>query len=113
MKSKYFAALTSLLAEVRPGLAVTHRLAFKNVFGAVAGYVNDRIFISFGTFGLAVRLPPQTLGRLFTEKGVKRLRYFPNGHVKKEYAVLPRRMIGDRRQFKKLINQSIEYALSC
>ena len=111
--NKYLGALTKLLGQVSPRLAVTHQLAFKNVFGAVAGYVDDRIFVSCGTFGLAVRLPPETLERLFTEKGVRRLRYFPNGHVKKEYAVLPRRMIRDRRQFKGLVSQSIEYALSC
>ncbi len=29
------------------------------------------------------------------EKGVKHLKYFPKGHVKKEYAVLPKRILED------------------
>ena len=103
--------MTKLLKQTRPRLATTHQLTFKNVFGAVAGYVNGRIFISCGKFGLALRLPPEILNDLFKDKGVRRLKYFPNGHVKKEYAVLPNRMIEDRQLFKKLLDKSIEYSL--
>ena len=107
MNDKYFNRLTALLKQVRPKLASTHRLAFKNVFGAVGGYVNERIFISCGTFGIALKLPPEMLEVLFREKGVKRLKYFHNGHVKKEYAVLPKRMLNNKRQFRKLLDKSI------
>ena len=44
-----------LLEQVRPGLAATHALEFKNLFGATAGYVNGAIFISSGRFGIALR----------------------------------------------------------
>ena len=37
------------------------------------------------------------------------LRYFPNGHIKKEYAVLPERILEDGRRFKTLVDASIEY----
>ena len=111
VKNEYFDKVTTLLKQALPGLAASHRLTFKNVFGAVAGYVNGRIFISCGKFGLALRLPPEVLDELFKDRGVKHLKYFPNGHVKKEYAVLPIRMIEDERQFKKLLGISIEYSL--
>ena len=111
VKNEYFDKVTTLLKQALPGLAASHRLTFKNVFGAVAGYVNGRIFISCGKFGLALRLPPEVLDELFKDRGVKHLKYFPNGHVKKEYAVLPIRMIKDERQFKKLLGISIEYSL--
>ena len=107
MSDKYFNRLTALLKQVRPKLASTHQLVFKNVFGAVGGYVNGRIFISCGTFGIALKLPPEMLEALFREKGIKRLKYFRNGHVKKEYAVLPKRMLNNKRQFRKLLDKSI------
>ena len=110
--NKYSKKITTLLEQVRPKLSTTHRLEFKNVFGAVGGYVNGRIFVSCGKFGVALRLPSQTLESLFNEKVVKHLKYFPNGHVKKEYAVLPKLIIEDSHKFKKLLDRSIEYALS-
>ncbi|MBI3605278.1 MAG: TfoX/Sxy family protein [Nitrospirae bacterium] len=88
---------------------MTHQLEFKNCFGAIAGYVDGRIFVSCGKFGVALRLPPENLESLFKEKGVKPLKYFPNGHIKKEYAVLPQQIIEDEQRFKKLINKSIKF----
>ena len=107
--SEHLDRLTELLERVRPGLASAHALAFKNVFGAVAGYVHGAIFISSGSFGIALRLPPDALEALFKEEGVRPLKYFRTGHVKKEYAVLPQWLLEDRRRFKKLVDASIEY----
>ena len=111
MKNKYLEKLKNLLEQASPNFTTAYRLEFKNVFGAVGGYVNGRIFISCGKFGVALRLPSQTLESLFNEKIVKHLKYFPNGHVKKEYAVLPKRIIQDSHKFKKLLDKSIGYAL--
>ena len=112
MKNKYFNQATKLLKQSRPRLASTHRLEFKNVFGAVAGYVDGHIFISCGRFGVALRLPLETLSQLLKEKSVKHLKYFPNGHIKKEYAVLSKQIIENSSQLKKLVNKSISYVLS-
>ena len=109
MKNKYFDTVTKLLRQVRPRLATTHELSFKNVFGAIAGYINGKIFITCGTFGVALRLPPKTLNNLFKNKDVKHLKYFSKGHVKKEYAVLPARIMDDEFQLKKLVDKSIDY----
>ena len=79
--------------------------------GAIAGYVDGRIFISCGKFGVALKLPPETLENVFKEKGVKYLKYFPNGHIKKEYAVFPKRIMKSKQRFKGLIDKSIKYAL--
>ena len=103
--------MIKLLKQARPRLNTAHQLEFKNCFGAIAGYVNGHIFISCGKFGVALRLPPETLDILFQEKGVKHLKYFPNGHIKKEYAILPKRMVENELQFKKLVDKSIKYSL--
>lgn len=111
MKKQYFNEITKLLEQVRPKLAITHQLKFKNCFGAVAGYVDSSIFISCGKFGVALKLPKEGLDDLFKEKDIKHLKYFPNGHIKKEYAVLPRRILENKSQFQKLIDKSIQFVL--
>ena len=112
MQNEYFEKLTKLLERAHPGLTATHRLEFKNVFGAVGGYVNGRIFISCGRFGVALKLPPKILEVLFREKDVKHFRYFPKGRIKREYAILPKRITENKHKFKKLVDKSIKYALS-
>ncbi len=111
MKKNYLEKMTILLNQTRPKLATTHKLEFKNVFGAVGGYVNGKIFISCGKFGVALRLPPNTLNILFQEKEAKHLKYFPKGHVKKEYAVLSRQMLENKHQLKKLVDESLTFVL--
>ena len=108
---RYFEKIKKLLEQTSPKLAATYRLEFKNVFGAAGGYVNGRIFISCGEFGVALRLPPEILGNLFKERGVKQLKYFLNGHVKKEYAVIPERILQNKRQMKKIVDESVEYVI--
>lgn len=110
MQNKYQERLAKVLKLVRPRLSITRHLEFKNCFGAVVGYVDGRIFSSCGKFGLALRLPEKTLAELFQDKGVKKLKYFPKGHIKKGYAVIPQRMVADRNRLKKLVDQSIRYA---
>ena len=109
MAKDYRIKLEGILKQARPRLASGHDLEFKNCFGAVAGYVDGNIFCSCGRFGLALRLPEKALVELFQEKGVKKLKYFPNGHVKKDYAVLPKRILEDTPRLKKLVDQSIRY----
>ena len=111
MENGYFNKVKNVLTHARPRLAATHRLEFKNCFGAVAGYVNGHIFISCGKFGVALKLPPQILEHLFNKKIAKRLKYFPRGHIKKEYAVLQKRITQNTKQFSKLVDQSVQYVL--
>ena len=110
--SNYASKLESFLLRTRPRLRATRDLHLKPFFGAVIGTLNGRVFISCGRFGIALRLPPATLNALFQRSGAKPLRYFPGGHVKKEYAVLPKSVLDDDRECKKLVNASIRYALS-
>lgn len=111
MKRDYQKKITTLLKQARPKLPTTQQLEFKNVFGAVGGYVNGKIFISCGKFGVALRLPPNTLDTLFQEKKVKYLKYFPKGHIKKEYAVLSKKILDDKHRLKKLVGESIKHTI--
>lgn len=112
MENKYLSEITTLLKQASPKLSATHQLEYKNVFGAIGGYVKGRIFISCGKFGVALRLPPDTLDTLFQEKEAKHLKYFPEGHIKKEYAVLSKRILENKNRLKKLVGESIKYVIS-
>ena len=112
MSHTYSDTLVELLRQANPELFTTYPIAFKNCFGAIAGYVGGRIFVSYGKFGVALRLRPNTLVELLKEEGVLPLRYFPKGHVKKEYAVLPKRILDDRGRFRQLLDESIDFVLS-
>ena len=109
MKAEYLNRPTDLLERIQPRLSTTHDLSFGSCFGAVAGYIDGNIFISRGRFGTALKLPSETVAALLKEKGVRRLKYFPTGHVKKSYAVLPRRILQDQIRMKNLIGQSIGF----
>jgi hypothetical protein len=47
---------------------------------------------------------------VFKEDGVTHLRYFPKGHIKKEYAVLPGRLLEDDVLLTKLVDESMRCA---
>ena len=112
MSDTYSDTLKKLLHQAHPGIFSAHQVTFKNCFGAIAGYVDGCIFVSCGKFGVALRLPPEVLVALLKEADVSPLRYFPQGHVKKEYAVLPKRILDDRGRFRQLLDESIEFVLS-
>ena len=109
MNAEYLEELTSLLEQARPGIVETLGLEFKGVFGAVGGYVGDSIFITCGRFGVAVRLSPDALERVFEQDGVEQLRYFPKGHIKREYAVLPGWLLEDSAHFGSIVDDSVAY----
>lgn len=111
-KDDYLGKLKNLLEQTCPRLAKNYRLEFKHCFGATAGYVDDNIFVSCGRFGVTLRLPRGVLEDLFNEAGVSHLKYFPNGHVKKEYAVIPPRILRDQARLKELLGKSVRYAVS-
>ena len=110
--NEYLSQLTELLGWAYPRLVNSHQLQFKPCFGAVAGYVRGNIFISCGTFGVALRLPSDVLLDLFNGDIATRLRYFRNGHIKTEYAVLSSVILDDRARFMDLLNKSLKYARS-
>ena len=110
MKNSYLDELKNLIEQASPKLASSDALEFKNVFGAVAGYVHGNIFITCGKFGVALKLPSETLEKLLKEKDVEQLRYFPKGHIKKEYAVLPERILKNDGLFREMLDESMKYA---
>jgi len=99
---------TELLEKIIPEIFDAHSLEFRPFFGAITVYVDGALFMSYGKFGVALKLPPETLENLFsTEQGAP-FRYFPKGHVKKEYALLSSATINSTASFRKLIQESLK-----
>ena len=61
MNDIYLTQLKGLRSQTLPQLASSDQLSFKGVFGDVGGYIDGKIFISCGNFGIALRLPPAAL----------------------------------------------------
>lgn len=112
MNEEFRRALSGILAASLPEDFSARALEFKAVFGAVAGYADGKLFVSYGKFGLALKLPPGPRAELLEREGGTPLRYFPKGHIKKEYVVIPRRMLDDGPAFRGLVAQSVEYVLA-
>jgi TfoX/Sxy family transcriptional regulator of competence genes len=103
--------LQEILSNAYPQIENQYETEFKNCFGAVAGYVDSNIFCSYGKFGFAIKLPKLDIEQLLKE-GAEPFRYFPNGHVKKDYAVLPKKIMLGKKRLKKLITTSVEFVAS-
>ncbi len=108
MMTLYKKQLQELLQRAHPQLEKKHNLEFKNCFGAVAGYLDGHIFCSCGKFGFALKLPQGDVEKLL-DFGAKPLRYFPNGRVKKDYAVLPKKIMQNPDKLKDLIALSARF----
>ena len=83
----------------------------KHFFSGAAVYANGRICASLTPVGFAIKLPKESRDILFKRRGVKPLRYFAKGSVKKEYVVLPKTLIGDPNGIRGLLEISVAYVL--
>ncbi len=75
----------------------------------MAGYVEGNIFCALGQFGFALKLPKTDIDALF-KIGGQPLRYFPKGHIKKDYVVIPDTIIVEKRKMIALIRKSVKFS---
>src|SRR2546425_10590409 len=83
----------------------------KHFFSGAAVYANGRICASLTPVGFAIKLPKDSRDILLKRRGVKPLRYFAKGPVKKEYVVLPKELVGDSNCVRDLLETSVAYVL--
>jgi TfoX/Sxy family transcriptional regulator of competence genes len=106
--SQYKGELEKIIQENNPEIIKEKVVTYKNCFGAIAGYVDGNIFSSFGKFGLALKLPQSELKEQF-EKGCEPLKYFPKGHIKKDYAIISQSIMENRSKIRRLIKKSVKF----
>jgi TfoX/Sxy family transcriptional regulator of competence genes len=87
------------------------RLECKHFFSGAAVYAKGRICASLTPVGFAIKLPKESRDILLKRRGVKPLRYFAKGPVKKEYVVLPKAIVCDPNCVRDLLETSVAYVL--
>ena len=112
MAKEYVDKLTDLMADLAEDFSSPAPLEIKHFFSGAAGYAAGRICITFTPVGLALKLPEALRTELLQEKDTKHLRYFPKAPVKKDYVVLPQRMIDDRDTLRFWLEKSVAYVLT-
>ena len=112
MTKKYLDELNELIEQAIPKKMKTAKLEIKHFFNGAAVYANKNICISLTPAGLAIKLPEASRKELMKRAGVKQLRYFSKGHIKKEYVVLSKRIIDNKKALAKLMTESFEYVFN-
>ena len=101
--------LRSLLRTAEADLDRSITIECKHFFTGAAAYANGRIFMTLTNVGTALKLPSASRARLI-DQGARPLRYFPNGPVKKDYVIVPKRMAGDADILAPWIVESVRFA---
>jgi len=103
--------LSRIIDRTTSGRVGSVRVECKHFFSGAAVYASGRICASLTPVGFAIKLPKESRDILLKRRGVKPLRYFAKGPVKKEYVVLPKALSGDPNSLRGLLEISIAYVL--
>jgi TfoX/Sxy family transcriptional regulator of competence genes len=106
MAEPYLSELRAIVGMA--GLRPVDAISCKHFLSGAAACVDGDIFMTLTPVGLALKLPEHDRTALF-DQGWKLLRYFPAAPVKKDYALLPSKMIDDGGVLKDWVSRSIEF----
>ena len=87
MAKEYLEKLSGLILRLNIEKEVDYRIEVKHLFTGAAFYVDKVICASWSPVGLAFKLPEKEVASLINRGKAKPLKYFPKGHVKKDYAL--------------------------
>jgi len=102
-------ALRSLLAATTARLDREIKIECKHFFSGAAAYANGRIFMTMTSVGVALKLQREFHAEL-TRRGARPLRYFPQGPIKKDYLILPDRIVRDAAVLTPWVVKSAQFA---
>ena len=109
MAIKYLSQLRSLFQKVELVGIDNIKLEFKHFFSGAAVYANGKICVTLTPVGFALKLSKPDIDSLLESKANKRLRYFPNSPVKKDYVVISADLLDNAESLGSLIRTSIEF----
>ena len=108
MAKEYLEKLSELMKRTALVRFRNVKLEIKHFFSGAAVYANGKICITLTPVGFAIKLPEESRNTLMKQKGAKPLRYFPKGHIKKDYVILTKSMLNDIKTLRRWIKISIE-----
>jgi len=100
--------LRTIVGRLSGRVAGLNAVECKRFFGGAAAYVDDRIFMTLTSVGLALKLPENDRALLMTI-GAKPLRYFSKAPIKKEYVILPHGTAKDDVALAALVKKSVSF----
>ena len=103
--------MAATLAAATSGLDREITIECRHFFSGAAAYANERIFMTMTSVGVALKLPQESQAEL-TRRGGKPLRYFPRGPIKKDYLILPSRIVHDVDALAPWVIKSVQFVQS-
>lgn len=87
MAKEYFDKLSKLIDELKLREEIATPIEVKHFFSGAALHVDCAICASWSPVGLAFKLPGDDAEKLIASGEAMPLKYFPQGHTKKGYAL--------------------------
>jgi hypothetical protein len=87
MAKEYLEKLSKIIEDLNIDDLIEQPLEVKHFFSGAALYIGGTICASWSPVGLAFKLSEQEVKSLISNGSAKPLKYFPNGHIKKGYAL--------------------------
>ena len=84
-------------------------IEFKHFFSGAAIYADGKICMTLTPAGFALKLARSQVDSLLKTGENKRLRYFPNAPVKKDYVVVSDGILNDNESLGNLMENSIKF----
>ncbi len=100
MAKEYLEKLSNLISELEIENGVDLSMETKHFFSGAALYVNGTICASWSPVGLAFKLPEAEVSSLIHSGQAKPLKYFPEGNIKKGYALFENPSLSNPSQWK-------------
>ena len=108
MSQTHLRNLLSLIERLAIDLNRKEAIRCKHFFGGAAAYAGGSIFMTLTSQGLALKLPKDSR-ELLIGNGARPLRYFPNGHIKKDYVLVPSNLADDIDALAPWIKESLRF----
>jgi hypothetical protein len=109
MAKKYLEKLSDLVSRLNIEEEVSRSVELKHFFSGAALYIDGSICVSWSPVGLAFKLPEEEIIELIKSGIAKPLKYFPNGHVKKDYALFANPDLSKSKQWKKYFLKAAQH----
>ena len=110
MAKEYLEKLSKIIEDLYIDDLVEKPLEVKHFFSGAALYIDGTICASWSPVGLAFKLSEQEVISLISNGSAKPLQYFPNGHIKKGYALFVNPCKYERSHWKKYFLKASQQA---
>ena len=108
MAKEYFEQLINLIESLDINAEPSKEIMVKHFFSGAALYINGRICASLTPVGLAFKLPEKEVAEQISKGKAVPLKYFPKGHIKKDYVLFEAPDLTNKKRWKKYFNKAIQ-----